>query len=118
MTLIALCCIRQSRAPNTDHARQKFDLDFDLDPWSWPWPLTLILTFDLTLKQGDSDVKTRFLAFDLWPKTLTYNYNLAKVKVNLHTKYQGHRSNGSAWEVGQPDGRYQVNYLPRFAIDN
>ncbi len=29
---------------------------------------------------------------DFWHLTLTYSYNLAKVKVNLHTKYQGHRS--------------------------
>ncbi len=28
--------------------------------------------------------------------TLTYNPNLAKVKVDLHTEYQGRRSNGSA----------------------
>ncbi len=29
-----------------------------------------------------------FLAFDLnlWPATLAYNRNIAKVKVNLHTK--------------------------------
>ncbi len=61
-------------------ARPKFDLDL------WPWPMTLTPT----LKQGNSDVKTRFLAFDLdlWPTTLTYLPNLAKVKVNLCTKYQ------------------------------
>ncbi len=28
--------------------------------------------------------------------TLTYNPNLAKVKVDLHTKFKGRRSNGSA----------------------
>ena len=27
---------------------------------------------------------------------MTYNPNLAEVKVDPHTKYQGHRSNGSA----------------------
>ncbi len=40
--------------------------------------------------------------------TLTYNPNLAKVKVNLHTKYQGRRSNGSAVRAqteGHPNGR-------------
>ncbi len=65
---------------------------FDLDPWPWPRPLTL------TFKQGNSDVKTQFLAFglDLWPKTLTYNPILAKVKVDPHAKNQSRRSNGSA----------------------
>ncbi len=53
---------------------------------------------NLTLRQCNSDVKTRILAFDLdlWPTTLTSNPNLAKVKVDLHTEYQGHRSDGSA----------------------
>ena len=68
---------------------QKFNLTFDLDPdlWTWLRPLTL------TLKQGNSYVKARFLAFDLdlWPTTLTYNPSIAKVKV---------------------DRRYQVHYLP------
>ncbi len=36
---------------------------------------------------------------DLWPTTLTYNPNLAKVKVNYHTKNQGRRSLGSAVRV-------------------
>ncbi len=33
--------------------------------------------------------KSRILAFDLdlWPTALTYDPNLAKVKVNLHTEY-------------------------------
>ena len=46
-----------------------------------------------------------------------------------HTKYQGHKSNGSAVRAltdrktdgqtnGQTDGCYQVHYLPRFAVDN
>ncbi len=77
----------------------------------------------LTLKQGNSDVKTRLLAFDLdlWPTTLTYNPNLVKVMVNLHTEYQGRSSNGSAVRVSadrQMDGRYQIHYLPRFVVDN
>ncbi len=33
---------------------------------------------------------------DLWPTTLTYNPNLAKVKVHPHAKNQGQRSNGSS----------------------
>ena len=36
---------------------------------------------------------------DLWHTTLTYNPSPAKVKVNLHTKNQGHRSNGLAVRV-------------------
>ncbi len=39
---------------------------------------------------------------DIWPTTLTYNPNLAKV--NLHAKYQGRRPNGSAVREGT-DGR-------------
>ncbi len=126
MAPIALNCTRQSRAPNIDTCAPEnwpwpLTLTHDLDIWPWPRPLTL------TLKQGNSDVKTRFLAFDLdlWPTTLTYNPNLAKVKLNLHTKYQGRRSNGSAVRVsadgqtdGRTEGRYQVHYLPRFAVDN
>ena len=53
--------------------------------------------------------------------TLTYNPNLAKVKVDLYAKYQGQRSNGSAVRAhsdGQTDGRYQFYYLPCFAVDN
>ena len=81
---------------------------FDLDPWPWPQPVTL------TLKQVNSDVKTSILAFDLdlCPTTLTYNTKLAKVKVNLHTKYQGRRVKDSAmrgqtegWKNGQTNGR-------------
>ncbi len=121
MLLMALYRTRQSQAPNINRCA----------PENWPWPLTLTrdlgswawprhLTLTLTLKQGNSDIKTRFLAFDLWPMTLPYNLNLAKVKVNLHTEYQGHRSNGSAMRVStdrQTDGRYQIHYLPRFAVD-
>ncbi len=63
---------------------QKFDLDLDRLPWARP--------LTLTLKQGNSEVKTRILAFDpdLWPTTLTYNPNLAKVKVDPRTRIQGH----------------------------
>ncbi len=57
--------------------------------------------------------------------TLTYIARLAKVKVDLHAKGEGRRSNGSARRVvtdGQTDrrtdGGYQVHYLPRFAVDN
>ena len=51
--------------------------------------------------------------------TLTYIHNLAKVKVNLYTEYQGRRSNGPGTRAftdgqsdGHTDGRYQVHYLP------
>ncbi len=36
---------------------------------------------------------------DLWPTTLTYDPSLAKAKVNIHTKNQGHRSNVSTVRV-------------------
>ena len=92
-------------------------LTFDLDLWSLAWLLMLTLSFDLNLKQGNSDVKWRFLALDLdlWATTLIYNPNLPKVKVSLHTKYQGPRSNRSAVRVemdGQTDRHYQVHNLP------
>ncbi len=45
---------------------------------------------------------------NLWPTTLTYNPNLAKVKVDPYAKHQGPRYNGSAIQM---DGHYQVNYL-------
>ena len=48
--------------------------------------------------------------------TLTYTPNLAKVKVGLHTKYQGRRSNGSPVRA-LTDGRYQVHLSPCFAVD-
>ncbi len=85
-------------------ACQKFDLDL------WPSSMTLTPTLTLTLKQGNSDVKTQFQAFDLdlWPTTLTYNPILAKVKVDPHAKNQGRRSNGSAVRAqtnGRTDGR-------------
>ncbi len=91
MTL--LCCTQQSRTLNIDRCAT--------DPSHQP--------LTLTLKQGNSDVILQFLAFDLnlWSTTLTYNPNLAKVKVNIHAEYQGRRSNGSAVQVvtdGQTDG--------------
>ena len=51
------------------------------------------------------NVKLHFLAFDLdlWPTILTCNPNLAKVKVNLHIKYQGHRQTVQPWERTQAD---------------
>ena len=60
------------------------------------WPLPRPLT--LTIKQGNSDVKIQFLAFDFdpWPTTLNYNLILAKVKVDPEAKNQGRNSNGSA----------------------
>ena len=114
MTLIALCCTWQIRAPNFD--RWNLTLTSDLSPWHWPRPLTL------TLKQGISDVKKQILAFDLdlWPTTLTYNPSQAqgsrlipmiKIKVVGQTVH--------LWEHWQTDGRtgrrYQVHDLPRFA---
>ena len=42
---------------------------------------------------------------------------MAQVQGRLHAKNQGRRSNGSAVRA-QTDGRYQVHYLPRFAVDN
>ena len=83
MAHIALYCTWQSWAINIDRRAPKY--------CSWPLTLKIIDPWPLTLNKGNSDVKTRFLAFDLdlWPTTLTYNPNLAKVKVNLHTKYQG-----------------------------
>ena len=124
MTLAALCCTRQSQSLVSTAACQNLTLTFDLDPWRWPTPLTL------TIQQGNSDVKTWFMSFDLvcWPTTLTYNPNLAKVRVDLQTEYEGQRWNGSSGRVqtdtqmdGQTDGRYQVHYLPAllsYVVDN
>ncbi len=102
MVVVALCCIRQSRAPNIDRCAPEI--------WPWPWPLTLTLT--LALRQCNSDVK-----HDFWHLTLTFDLqpNLAKVKVDLHTKNQGHKSNGSVVRV-DADGRYQVHYLPALRL--
>ena len=43
MTFIALCCTRQSWAPNIDCCVP------EIWPWHWPRPLTLTLDFDLDL---------------------------------------------------------------------
>ena len=103
-------CTRQSGAPNIDSCVPviwpwPLTLTFDLDPDLWPWPHPLTFTLE---QCENSDVKTWFLAFDLdlWPTTLIYNPNLYKVKVNIHTKYQGCKSSGSAvrgWTDGQTD---------------
>ena len=50
---------------------------------------------DLTWEfNSGKDLEITLCDLDLWPATLTYNPNLAKVKVNFRTKTQGHRSNG------------------------
>ncbi len=41
-----------------------------------------------------SDESMEITFFDLVTLILTYNFSLAKVKVNSHTRNQGHRSNG------------------------
>ena len=101
-----------------------YDIDpCDLWPWplwpwpSWPWPLTTLSDTGIF----NSEVKTRFWALDLdlwpWPTTLTYNLNLDKVKVDLHTINQGRRSKGSAVRGrtdGWTDGRYQVQIISLF----
>ena len=69
---------------NTTAACQKLDLDL------WPSSMTLTPTCDLDPT----------FDLDIWATTLTYNSNLAKVKVILHTKYQGRTSNGSAMRGG------------------
>ncbi len=46
--------------------------------------------------------------------TLTYNPNLAKVKVDPYAKYQGQGSNGPAVRAqtdGQTDGRLIINSI-------
>ena len=48
---------------------------------------------------------------NFWHLTLTYNPNLTKVKVNLHT-IKVIRESIQSWEAGQTDGDYQANYLP------
>ena len=57
--------------------------------------------------------KHNLFNLDLSPKALTYDPNLAKVKGNLHTEYQGQTI--QLWEQIQRDGRtdwcYQVHYL-------
>ncbi len=59
MTLIALCCTRQSQARNIDRCAPEV--------WFWPWPRPL------TLEHGNSDAKTRFFNFGILPWPLTYD---------------------------------------------
>ncbi len=80
-----------------------------------PWPLTLIRpltwprpdptqTLTLTLQQVNSDARTWFLAFD-FDLTLTYNPNLAEVKVKniLNIKVIGQTV--QPWECWPMNGR-------------
>ncbi len=70
---------------------------------------------------GSRQRQVAFLAFDLdldlWPTTLTYNPNLANVKVNLHTKYQGRRSNSSAVRAVTDGRTLPSTWSPCFAVD-
>ncbi len=61
------------------HAR-KLTLTCELDTRPWPRPLTL------SLQQGNSDAKTRFLTFDLdlWP--MTFELDLDILPLHLHAK--------------------------------
>ena len=91
----------------------------------------LISTCSAPLVQTGERKQFSLFDLDLWPTTLTYNHRLAKVKVDPHTKNQGHRSNGSNRRVpianwhththGQTDGRthgrYQTYHLPCYAVD-
>ena len=100
-------------------------LEFDLDLWHWPLHLTLtLISSEKTLKP---DVKHDLSQFDLdlWPTTLIYNPNLAKVKVDPHAKNQVRTSNGSNRRAQkykhthkQTNGCYQTYYLSCFAVDN
>ena len=50
-----------------------------------------------------------------------HNFCYLTLTFDLHTEYQGRRSNGSAVRGemdGQTDRRYKVHYLPRFVVDN
>ncbi len=106
-------------------AHQKFD--FEPNTWPWPQPLTLTLTFDLDLKARQQWWQNTILAFGIWPWPLTYDPNLAKVKVDPHGKNQGRRSNSLAGRLSadrrtdrHTDGCYQVHYLPAslsYAVD-
>ncbi len=113
--------------PWTDHHPNIDRCVLEIWLWSLTLSVTLTSTFDLDSTFDfdlDHDLRARqqscqntifTIDLDLWPTTLTYNPNLAKVKVNLHTKYQCHRSNGSAARVsadGQKDEHYRVHYLP------
>ena len=62
------------------------NIDHSAPVWTYGWILPNV-----------HGIKTQFSPFDLelWPTTLTYNPNLAKVNVDPHAKNQGRRSNGS-----------------------
>ncbi len=128
--VVAPCCTRQSRAPNIDRCvpeiwPRPLTLTHDLDPdlWPWPWPLTL------TLKQCNIDVKT---IFEIWPWPLTYDLDLQSQPAlgQGQPLYQKWRSKVKRFKQEsitngrtdvqtdrRTDGRYQVHYLPRFAVD-
>ncbi len=57
------------------------------------WDQTSLNTADLLCNEISPG------GLDLYTTTLTYNSSLGKVKVNSHTKNQGHRSNGSSMRV-------------------
>ncbi len=98
MTLIALCRTLQSRAPNIECCASKI--------WPWPWPLTLTPTwpwpltlnptwpwlFTLTLKQGNSDVKTWFFIIWHWPSTCNLDPQSLPCNGQLRPPYQKSRS--------------------------
>ena len=84
--------------------------------------LVLISTCSAPLVQTGERKQFSLFDLDLWHTTLTYNTRLAKVKVDLHAKNQGHRSNG--WNRRAPTDkrtdthwRYQTYYRPRYAVD-
>ena len=87
IVVVALLCLRQSRARNIDCCTSEI----------WPWLVTLTLAFDHWP----------------WPWLLAVTYNPNLVMVDLHTKYQGCMSNGLGVRVVTV-GHYQVNYLPTF----
>ncbi len=90
LAVIALCCIRQSQAPNIDHFMSK----------TWPWPLNLTHdldpTFDLELKARQQWCQNTI--FYIWPWPLTYDLGLQSQ----------HRSRSTPIL----DRPYQVHYLP------
>ena len=116
MTLIALFCIRQSRAHKISTAVcQKIDLDL------WPWPQRLTLT----LKEGNSDVKNTI--FGIWPWLLTFDLDLQSqpsqgqgqpiinVVGQMILAVRGQMDGGMD---RQRDRRYQVHYLPHVTVNN
>ncbi len=88
MTLIALCCIRQSRAPKNRllHA-QNLILTYDLDPWPWPdlWPWHWT---NITV-MSKHDFWHLTLTFDLRPgiEARMYSFEEICVEVGLQNKW-------------------------------